>query len=205
MEKLDLYSEPESPPPAAAATAEPSIIFKTRVARLPRLLRAADLVAEEPDEGATLLKRGMPRPPRLVVTAVDTPRKYFKSRGGSSSTTAAAAADVANAAASAGTASSTPGPRSLRKAAAGSGNSSRAVTTAASVEEAAISIYTDENSAAVGDAAMTPQADRSSGRALGKGTAARSSRSTRKKNPEAATNPGTRNFTFLGYSNNFFG
>jgi hypothetical protein len=194
MEKLDLYSEPESPPAAAAATVEP-IIFKTRVARLPRLLRAADLVAEEQDEGATttILKRGMPR---LVVTAVDTPRKYFKSRGGSS-TTAAAAADVANAAASTGTASSTPGPRSLRKAAAaGSGNiSSRAVTTAASAaEEAAISIYTDENSAAVGDAVMTPQADRSSGRARGTGTAARSSRSTRKKNPEAATNAGTRIF-----------
>jgi hypothetical protein len=196
MEKLDLYSEPESPPPAsAAATAEP-IVFKTRVARLPRLLRAADLVVEESDEGSTttLLKRGMPR---LVVTAVDTPRKYFKSRGGSSTT---AAADVANAAA--GTASSTPGPRSLRKAAAGSG---RAVTTAASAEEAAISIYTDENSAAVGDAVMTPQADRSSGRALDKGTATRSSRSTRKKNPEAATNTGTRNFTFLGYSNHFLG
>jgi hypothetical protein len=197
MEKLDLYSEPESPPAAIAAVAEPSIIFKTRVARLPRLLRAADLVAEEQDEGATtIVKRGMPR---LVVTAVDTPRKYFKSRGGSS-TTAAAAADVANAAASTGTASSTPGPRSLRKAAAVSG---RAVTTAASAEEAAISIYTDENSAAVGDAVMTPQADRSSGRALGKGTATRSSRSTRKKNPEAATNTGTRNFTFLGYSNHF--
>jgi hypothetical protein len=191
MEKLDLYSEPESPP-AAAAAAEPTIIFKTRVARLPRLLRAADLVTEEQDEGATtIVKRGMPR---LVVTAVDTPRKYFKSRGGSS-TTAAAAADVANAAASTGTASSTPGPRSLRKAAAG--NSGRAVTTAASADEAAISIYTDENSASVGDAVMTPQADRSSGRALGKGTAARSSRSTRKKNPEAATNSGTRNFKFF--------
>ena len=169
MEKLDLYSE-ELEENSNIPAVEP-IRFKTRIARLPRLLKAADLVDDEgeEDELAGLKRRGIARMPRLVVTA-DTPRKFFKSKTGSEESAAATAATA------------TPVAKSMQKA-----------TRGKTATDEAISIYTDVGA---DEGVQTPQPLRSqSGSRAAPGTAAkRTGRSTRKKNEETTSLPGTGSF-----------
>lgn len=182
MEKLNLYSE-TSGGDSEGLAAEP-LRFKVRSGRQPRLLRVTDLVEAAVDPGHKdadlVIRRGGPaaRLPRLTVTAAETPRKFFKSRGTTEALTAAAAADTSSskdATAAAASATTTPGPKGQRKTV-----GSKA---AAKVDDA-ISIYTDT----AAEAAKTPQPARAE-QAAGTATS-RTGRSTRKKNTDATSQPG---------------